>query len=320
MKKDKNSLIYRMKGFAIWGVAVIHAATLSSYAAANNWAVLWHDFLPILSDIGVPIFFFLAGFLDHKKSSESFWCKRLPHLIIPWMVIGTIVWVVELIHFGSVAAFMPLDHFLLGYGSYLHFMRQIILLFILEFMLQQYPLLRIPSLILFIVSVFSDLTGETSLWKWMTSYCFALSSLLYFESGVICRLFSPSSISQRKLLFWDAACLAACLYFREYDLFPDIREPLIQLLKVGLVYFAMKKIQWNRLNSILERWGKNSYAIYLMHMPVAGVVYHFDPTGWLYPLRGIACVFITMIMIRILQWVAGHWKVNILSLFAIPNE
>lgn len=36
--------------------------------------------------------------------------------------------------------------------------------------------------------------------------------------------------------------------------------------------------------------------------------------------RGIACVFITMIMIRILQWVAGHWKVNILSLFAIPNE
>ena len=61
MKKDKNSLIYRMKGFAIWGVAVIHAATLSSHAAANSRAVLWHDFLPILSDIGVPIFFFLLA-------------------------------------------------------------------------------------------------------------------------------------------------------------------------------------------------------------------------------------------------------------------
>ena len=223
MKKDKNSLIYRMKGFAIWGVAVIHAATLSSYAAANNWAVLWHDFLPILSDIGVPIFFFLAGFLDHKKSAKSFWCKRLLHLIIPWIVIGTLVWGIELIHFGSVAAFMPLEHFLLGYGSYLHFMRQIILLFILEFILQQYPSLRMPSFILFIVSVFSDLTGATSLWKWMTSYCFALSSLLYFESGVICRLFSPSPISQRKLLFWDAACLAACLYLRVHNLFPGIR-------------------------------------------------------------------------------------------------
>lgn len=97
-------------------------------------------------------------------------------------------------------------------------------------------------------------------------------------------------------------------------------EAVIQLLKVGLVYSAMKAIHWNRLNMILECWGKYSYAVYLLHMPVAGAVYHFDPTGWLYPFCGIVCVVITLLGIRILQWLPKHGKTSLLSLFAIPVD
>ena len=60
--------------------------------------------------------------------------------------------------------------------------------------------------------------------------------------------------------------------------------------------------------------------VQLLHMPVAGFVYHFDPAGWLYPLRGIVCVVITMIVIRIIQWLAKHLNSKILFLFAIPEE
>ncbi len=55
-------------------------------------------------------------------------------------------------------------------------------------------------------------------------------------------------------------------------------------------------------------------------MPVAGAVYHFDPAGWLYPFRGIVCVIITLFGIRILQWLAKHWKTSLLSLFGIPVD
>ncbi|MCI6067731.1 MAG: acyltransferase [Galactobacillus timonensis] len=326
MEKRENLLIYRMKGFAIWGVAVIHAATLSKQAASNSWAVFWHNVLPVFSGLGVPIFFLLAGFLDHRKSAKDFWCKRLRHLIIPWIVAGTLVWIAEMFHFRSVAAFMPLWKFLLGYGSYLHFMRQIVILFILEFLFQHFPSIRIPSLTLLVLLGFSDFAGITSFWDWMTSYLFAPSSLIYFECGVGVRYYvsherdAGRPISRRKLLCLELFLLAVCLFLRIHHPLPVAMEAVIQLLKVGLVYSAMKAIHWNRLNMILECWGKYSYAVYLLHMPVAGAVYHFDPTGWLYPFRGIVCVVITLLGIRILQWFTKHGKTSLLSLFAIPVD
>ncbi len=272
MKKEISDTINVMRFFAVLSIICAHCSSVDSdYSAINTFC---SRYLSSIGSIGVGVFFFLSGYLFHTHCDAFFvFIRNKIRILLPaWIFSGTLVYLYVYLRKGGICLESYI-RWIVGDGSYLWYMSVLCFIYILFYFITGHKLIQ---LLLLCVSVLSSMATGLGL-LYTNPYLnpgnfliFPLLGLLVQEKGVMEELVSSS----RKHCWWTALLLLGWIfvaswkgrsitYFKAYYI---VFEILALFAVVGIS--SQKRIHGNKLFFI----GKQSYSIYLFHMPVAGIV------------------------------------------------
>lgn len=310
--KERSAIIDNMKAWCIFSVVCAHT---SGSVSSEGGVIRWSCLLNLLGTMGVPIFFLLSGILfKYKEESIKNFIKRKSYnLAIPWIFTGTIVWLYVVLRKGGIH-FISWLKFVLGDGSYLYYMSMLLVCYILfygkKIKLSKVVILTISSGIWLALECMRVVHSSNP-------YMNPLNWIVYFGIGVL---------------------------LGQYELLDKILEGVKQFKYFIIIVWILFVVEMANHNVIMDYWhkwfwvfevlsfvmmlclplmsknvfgfteiGKQSYPIYLLHMPVAGVVNflftRLNIENFLI-LKPIAVIAIMMTFIKILQFVERKTKCN----------
>jgi peptidoglycan/LPS O-acetylase OafA/YrhL len=325
LSRDK---IYLLKALAI--ISVVCAHTVCTYIVAPVFQML--------GVLGVPIFFVLSGYLykGYFESQNSIYCfftRKIHKIFIPWMFCGTLTYLIMTIC-GSEKAFISIYswiQYILGDGSHLYYLTVLILYFTIFYYvpLDKFDLFFISSILLNIYNVII-LRGFISNYRY-TPYLNPFYWIMFFGLGRFISL-NENKISYiirnigRKLnysifaticitfILFCSFCLKYEIRISYFNLYGIIIETLCILLAIYsaiLFDFAHTNSFFGSIN-IFKNIGKQSFIIYLLHLPVVGFLNLVFPNSCIWDLvTPILTIGIIIILIKIL---------NLFETFAMEKE
>lgn len=307
---EKRNYIYICKGISIFSVAAAHVS--SAFAYAGEMEKFCVRLLSSLGTIGVPLFFLISGYLYEKSLKKHDWKyivkSKLEGLCIPWMINGTIVWLYVVLRKGGIS-FKNWLYFLIGIDSYLYFMFVLVILYMLYVVMRKNKFLFYVGIFFSVISyIYINIFGKTILFS---PYLNVIGWQGWFlvGGGICCK----ESYEQRMLVFikkwWSigfmiAVTLALYICYKEETLTywhkSYIWFELASLMFLGgLAYYLLR---CEKIKKMLICIGKNSFSIYLFHMPVAGIISNIMnrfPNSFLVFLRPFIVVGMTLLLIKL---------------------
>jgi fucose 4-O-acetylase-like acetyltransferase len=228
-----------------------------------------------LGVIGVPIFFFVAGFFYHAKkySAKDLLTKKLKTLLLPWIICGLIVYLYVALRKGG--DILAMINFVIGNGSYLYYMTILFLFYILFFFIKDN---KWGILSMAIVSLLW-MTAQgvyNPLLEIIYPYLNPLNWLLYFALGVYFQYYFKAEkaldfVERYKWVFIGVGLIAFII--------PNVLQYKFTYWKLLFPVFeiacfmgmlALSTVKWMQ-NKVFLDIGKNSFSIYLLHMPIVGI-------------------------------------------------
>lgn len=316
--RTANAKIDILKGLSILSVICAHCNTVSDTASRANQAA--HFLLSALGTIGVGVFFAVAGwsfmrYTDKTTGAAAFLRKKAKRLFLPWLICGTAVYMYVVLRKGGLS-FLSWVKFLLGIGSYLYFVPVLFALYVVGY----YSYRSNVALYFFmLLSVVSNLLTSRAFPDTTYAYINIANWMLYFSIGI--RL---GKTEMRRYSWIDKLSVLVALLtllmcaIRGFSL--SYWTPWFILFElfasVALLYIAE---QMSRKNGRLAKWiarsGRESMTIFLLHMPVAGIVANICGRldfWWLTLLRPIIVFAITFAAIELYQKIATRWNMKFL--------
>lgn len=315
-----SNTISVIKAFAILTIICAHCSTVASTASAPVQFASY--LLQSAGCIGVPIFLGISGWLFASKTYtfKTLVVKKASSLILPWFVIGTFVYLyVALRKGGDIYSYFA---FLLGIGSYLYYMSVLMSLFLVFWLLHRHAVFLT---VLCILSLCSIVLSSLS----TAAYCNPLNWILYFGIGFFLKQSGHtekilSFCTRFYLVFLSLALAVICLFaFFRYPMNYWSHCYFLLLLPWVLAISGCAR-KWSE-NRILQTLGSYSFAIYLLHMPVAGITVHFTQAFHsvaVVLLRPFFILCCTFILLRLYEFVVIHLRLPgfFLQILAIPDN
>lgn len=296
MNSDKNSTLFWMaKGLAVIAIVACHCCHINEGASVLNQ--LSNSFMVFWMGLGVPVFYFFAGyFMNNDVNWKMFWHKKLVSIVLPWIFTGTLVWLYVVLRKGGIS-FQGWLGFVFLKQSYLYFLTDLFVFYIVSRLIRNENTYYIVFAILMILCIWNSIDNLKvleSIHKYIN-----LNNYAYFLFGKCVGYrkwnWSNYKIGLATICGWVVAQLLSVL-----DLIHS--TPVITCFGImGMIYIAacMKE---TIVGSIIENWGRCSFSIYLLHMPVAGMVANVcnrtEMVAFLTIFRPLIVIGITMIMIR----------------------
>lgn len=268
----KRNTIYALKGLAIISVVYAHCNNRVSY---NEIDALLDNLRSSFGAVGVPFFFLLSGYLFHNQKRFTEFCKSKIGIVLPWLFWGTIVWGYEVLRKGL--DYASLGEWLLGIGNYLWYMRTLVIFWLIYYwirsnkikmlLLGAFTLLRIA---VYDFHAFSFIESQTILDEFVCQVPF-------FALGIVMQKVDFKSwydkLSKILLCVMSIVGVFTILWINDFQIDDAKRGFLIYI--GGLVVFAYEVLTHffkKGIGKTLIYLGKNSFCIYLIHMPVAGII------------------------------------------------
>lgn len=299
-----------MKAWAILLVVCAHCAgvTAQSEALCKTASRLLNS----VGSLGVPVFLFLAGYVFQYKKLCPWLKGKLTSFLIPWLFTGTLTYLYVYLRKGGISIF-TFATWLVGAGSYLWYLSVQSMLWIGAWILfwgkekWGWPVrsVAIVAMLISLVALHLNALGVMRLHV----YLHPLRWLWLFALGVLAREISAFDRLRRRVslsVMWLVLLVVAtvmgwqCFYGAWYF-------PICALAAVASV--MNMRIYNGKLASYLEILGRDSFTVYLLHMPVAGVVSNLcnrvpDPTGLVTLSRPFVVLLITHGSVLLLRWAA----------------
>lgn len=272
---SQRDFIYAVKAFAILSVICAHTSSVSNASGADN--IFAGNVLNSLGSVGVAIFFMISGFLFSRGSHDfaGFFRKRVATLVIPWVVTGTAVYCYVAIRKQGIDIAGWLG-FVMGHHSYLYFLSMLMVCYLVAFGIDKKPLrlsivmgLSLASILLTASGVVTQINPYMNPFNWL--FYFGLGCLLFDLGG----LSSLMLFAKKTVHLWVAVFLCCLVVFSldgsvgywtsEYLFFEAISVACISGLCMSPMIYQ---------SSTVIAIGKESFSIYLLHMPFAGVIAH----------------------------------------------
>ncbi len=314
MLKNKENIFYYLKAFAIFSVICAHITPITENASLIS--IIISKFYDYFGCLGVGIFFILSGyfFYNNKHSFKEFWKLKLRNISIPWMFIGTIVYV-SVFYFNGNLSLINYFLFLLGYGSYLYYLTVLFLLYLLFF--HKNAKIEVVGVLLSLISNILTIVFYEKLASF--SYINIFNWIIYFMIGMYINQYKLLPRIKEKIKLPYISIIVIILLHLVFDIklsyfsyFGFITVLLSFLILVSKLYD--KKLD----NKMVQFIGKNSFSIYLMHMPIAGVVTricNLFNNGFFLFIRPFITLGITVMIIIIYQKIIK--KLKLPSIFYI---
>lgn len=274
-QKDISQIMWALKGIAIVSVICAHVGTTTW----NNIIVSYSShILNNLGSIGVGIFYFISGYyykIDTVNKVE-FIKNKVKKLCIPWVIASTCIWLYVVLRKGDMT-FLSYTRFVIGDGSIFYFMTNLLLyLFLFSFIPRpkkdKFKMALV--LVIFAISQYFLILESRNICFFLTPYLDPLLFVTYFTLGYVFKdkIVSCIIINNKKwrriIAFFSLIILISPMHFTYYNNGFSIIMELFFIYGMLNICLEMS-LQYNRKLVIL---GKDSFAIYLWHIPVAGIV------------------------------------------------
>lgn len=316
---NNDEYIYIIKAFAIFSVVCAHVTQIN---LSNE---LFKNFSLILSNIGslgVGIFYIFAGyfFSENKKSFYLFMKRKVNKILVPWIFTGTLVYLYVTIRKGNINLY-SWALWIIGYKTYLYFLSNLYFFYIYFF------IFKISKLNILIAIFLGILSINMSAYNYLNLFNFYLNPfnfIIYFSIGIYIK--RNIKIENLKYLTNKYKLLTIILYIiisiisQKFDLSGGYFGKLTLILQLLSFFSILGFCQVKAFNNnYIIDLGKKSFTIYLIHMPIAGViVYLFNKIiflQYLILLRPFIVLFLTKLVIDI--YIKILQKVNLKNRFGI---
>lgn len=271
LSKEQSNIIYNMKALCILSAVCAHTST------TVNGGVITTRLSCLMSgmgSIGVPIFFLLSGMLFAKREYDigTFWKKKVWSLLLPWFLTGTIVWLYVVLRKGGFS-FVAWINYVLGNGSYLYYMSMLMICYLL-FLGKSFGQTRVIvfggcSFLWLILECF-DVVNTSN------PYINPLNWIVYFTMGILISHYDLFTKLLEKVwkfkyvivFIWTILVMATVSFDIMITYWNQgyLAFELISFCLLLLLARVFKDILW------VTEVGKQSFAIYLLHMLFTGIV------------------------------------------------
>lgn len=310
-KAYERKVVSRIRGMAICLVIMAHCTTIPK--DASLFAIKTSTFLHSISMFGVWLFFFLGGYLYayNQKTLGVLLKRKTRTLFVPWFLTGLLIYVYTSLRHGTLGI-VALLQYLIGYGSYLWYLTVFTFLLVFFYVFRRKQ--TYIAFIVFICMLFEIIGVHYSLAEtnYNVYYFICLSWPVAFGIGyLINRWMLQEGILAhvRKHGLFETVCFmmgSVVVYFvnGEWSYWSRCYLPLCICLMPCVFYLAtrMKK----KPAVIFEKLGEMSFSIYLLHMPVAGIITNifnrFDG-GYLILVRVFLTMVLTYLCVRLFLYI-----------------
>jgi len=305
INKQMSVKLDMLKGLAIMSVICAHCNTVSDNYSVFNIHI--GAILKTVGTIGVALLYILSGFLferielqQQKSSVGKIIKKKLGRIIIPWVFCGTLVYFYVMIRQGGISALGWLT-WILGQGTYLYFLTVLMLMYIV------FGIIGYNKKILYVLVIVSIISRGLVFLNVLDNKYYVLNIfnwIIFFIAGMV--------ISNRNISLGQKEKNIALFIFGITLIVVFIRGSYFEYWSLGYWGFAsvssigfLKIIEWIRplrVGLIVRNLGRQSLAVYLLHMPFAGIVvniFNRVDNGILTLSRPIIVLSMTMVCIKI---------------------
>lgn len=271
---EQSKIIWAAKAVAILSVFCAHMSSVNSDLSAIGVA---ERMLSSFGQVGVIAFFFFAGFFYHREKGDSktFWVKKTKNIIIPYIIIATLTFAASVLirskYSGILVSYIK---WILGSGSWYYFVSVLLVMFVIfkfcnsDFWLYLFMALNVISILMSqfgIIKYGENLTAYLNVFNWIGFFSLGV---LVNKKGLIKFLLSKTSVIICSVVFVALFIWAAYnnVYIQSYFYLLSIP---FELSAVVVLLFISKLLC---RSSLICDIGKKSYAIYLIHMQIAGAI------------------------------------------------
>ena len=303
---ERSKQIYVGKVFAILSVICAHM-TLTIDKGQIGW--LSDKLIAVYGKIGVAFFYLTAGYYYYRKKGDTivFWKKKLKGIILPWILCSVLTYIFNIILLNEKYSIIGQLKWTMGYMTWYYFIPVLLFCFIwFSSSIRIYWIYL--TIFISIVSNILTIIGILGVTQWCTPYTNPFNWLLFFALGIfgkkheqlLTKIFSKKYIgimgcvgfiSLYGLWIWYNAKIS---YWNFFSLVFEILGCLVILY--GAWYF--RKI------AFLQRIGKNTLFIYLVHMQIAGIINTRLPQNAFF-------YFVKPIIVLIIMWGAVEGIIKI---------
>ena len=321
---DEREYIYILKVFATISIVSAHCASITKDTnIINN---IFSFILNQIGSIGVGVFFLISGYLFYKSkySFNLFFKKKIKNIIIPWIFTGTCIYLYIVLRKGGLGVFTWVK-FILGDGSYLYYLSILMAFYIIFFYTKKNKFTIYLGIVIGCISILITSLGyliDINPYLNPFNFCiyFSVGLLIGMKDGLI-ELSQICSRYKKYLLMLYIILLIALNIFEITSGYWGQATLIVQPIAILLIFaLSTEKIFYKK--NIIEI-GKNSFAIYLLHMPVAGVVSNiFNRLNlWIITLaRPFIVIFITVIFIYAYKYITKKWGISDRANFIIGTR
>lgn len=318
--KEMNETIYYTKGLAIFSVICAHCnAVLDEEAEFANICSL---ILQNIGTLGVICFFVISGTLFHYKNGQmvTFFKKRFFSICIPWIISASCVYLYVYLRKPPLSLSRWIN-FMIGNGSYCYYLTMLMVLYLIFTVL---PFMRtnLTFIICEIMTVFSTIwfyqVGELSPYLYVVNWIgyFALGMQIAFYKDVAKELLSKLYKIRWVIIFIYIILLGLQIHHENGGWYwKDINVIVCWFGAITLILLAMmiEKCKNCWLTNIIYWSGKESFFIYIWHMPIAGIVTRIMCYKGLMNFVLFRPVVVLLIMVMaciILKWIIEKINLN----------
>lgn len=312
ISKKTSDVVDELKGISVISIVSAHVAV------GNDDSIIMdisETALKAFGVIGVIVFLIISGYLFgfDNKTLKAFIKKKSKSLFIPWFIIGSVVYMISSLS-GTQMDNISIKRyflFLLGQQTYLYFMTILTICYSMNFYFKKnnkilllWILLTAASIVITSYELIS-INPYLNPLNWVGYFAFGilLSNNYGNINGIFLKLINKSG-------YWSPIILVSISMYSLISMILRNQSPtywslygLIFAFSLIALFFIL--LEKNKTIYSLVRLGRNTLSIYLLHMPVAGVVNsvftYFDNYIIIKPFFVIA---LTILIIEVLKYLA----------------
>lgn len=327
---EEKNVIYICKAIAIFSAVSAHVAGVGSNVPEME--LFFFRLLSAWGTFGVPVFYLAAGYLYERSLQKHdimyIFKGKLKSIILPWLICGTAVWLYVVLRKGGLTL-GGWASFILGESSYLYFMTVLVLLYILYSLFRKYTWLLYAGIVLCITA-----NAITAFWGWHLPFSvylnvfawqgwFFIGGLIQMKSwqnkipGIMKKCWFVSIPAGLAIVLWYCFHGSTIFYWHKYFL-------VIEVLLLPLLYCGVRgAMKCRAVEKVFVAVGKKSFSIYLLHMPVAGILANLMdrfPNGMLIFFRPFMAVFVTYGCITAFERICSSLRIDKLCEWCIGTR
>ena len=305
------------EAFAICRVLAILSVIVAHTPFPVEAGSVADELLTALGSIGVVMFFVISGYYFNPEkygTLRAFFKPRLVTLVVPWLFVGSLIYVESALVSGQGLSFLSYGRFLVGHGSYLYYLPVLLVCFLVYFYPVKKGKIHLTCAISVALTVLSlqltafgvldatriGLTDYLNVFNWIGYFCIGV----WLKRANVYRLMAWCRRFLWVLLPAYAGILALSFFVigDRIGYFSYLGMPL-QLIGVMIV---MGICSWRWMNNRVFRYvSRASFGVYLVHMFTFAVVDKFVGTV------PVVCFAAPLITLTVTTF--GFWLLDLLA-------